>query len=101
LLANHPVPLQEAVHDRSMSLDIYVWLAWRLWVIQKPISITWAAVYAQFGTGYSKISHFKPRFVVSLAAAVAAYPQSKVAVDYEMGITMFPSPPPVPRLAVA
>ena len=33
-LRDHPVPLQEAaireLRDRSMSLDLYVWLAWRL-----------------------------------------------------------------------
>src|SRR5271165_6411948 len=36
-LRDHPVPLQEAairqLRDRSISLDIYVWLAWRLHTI--------------------------------------------------------------------
>ena len=39
-LRDHPVPLQEAaireLRDRSMSLDLYVWLAWRLHTLAKP-----------------------------------------------------------------
>jgi len=42
-LRDHPVPLQEAairqLRDRSMSLDLYVWLAWRLHTIAKPTPI--------------------------------------------------------------
>jgi Plasmid encoded RepA protein len=104
-LEDHSVPLQEAaireLHDRSMSLDLYVWLAWRLHVLSKPVSVSWPALYGQFGAGYSKISHFKPRFTEALAAAVAAYPQCKVAVDAESGLTLHPSPPPVSRLLAA
>jgi hypothetical protein len=102
-LQAHPVPLQECaireLHDRSMSLDIYVWLAWRLHSLSRPVSISWAAIYQQFGAGYAKISHFKPRFIEALAAAVAAYPDCKLSVDSEAGITLYPSPPPIARLA--
>jgi Plasmid encoded RepA protein len=104
-LEDHSVPLQEAaireLHDRSMSLDLYVWLAWRLHVLSKAVSVSWPAIYGQFGAGYSKISHFKPRFTEALAAAVAAYPQCKVTVDAESGLTLHPSPPPVSRLLAA
>ncbi len=43
-LRGHPVPLQEAaireLRDRSMSLDIYVWLAWRLHTLTKATPIS-------------------------------------------------------------
>src|SRR3954447_15167871 len=101
-LKEHPVPLQEAaireLRDRSMSLDIYVWLAWRLHSLARSTPITWAAVHAQFGSGYAKLFHFKPGFTESLAAALAAYPQARVDVD-EAGIVLHPSPPPVPKLS--
>jgi len=104
-LEDHSVPLQETaireLHDRSMSLDLYVWLAWRLHVLSKPVSVSWPAIYGQFGAGYSKISHFKPRFTEALAAAVAAYPQCKVGADAETGLTLHPSPPPVSQLLAA
>jgi hypothetical protein len=101
-LRDHPVPLQEAairqLRDRSMSLDLYVWLAWRLHTISKPTPITWTAIHTQFGAGFDKLFHFKPRFSEALAAAVAAYPEAKVDMT-ELGITLHPSRPPIARLA--
>lgn len=101
-LRDHPVPLQEAairqLRDRSMSLDLYVWLAWRLHTISKPTPISWTAIHTQFGAGFDKLFHFKPRFSEALAAAVAAYPEAKVDMT-ELGITLHPSRPPISRLA--
>jgi hypothetical protein len=100
-LRDHPVPLQEAairqLRDRSMSLDLYVWLAWRLHTLIKLTPITWTAVHAQFGAGFDKLFHFKPRFTEALAAAVAAYPEAHVELD-EHGVILRPSRPPVARL---
>ena len=101
-LRDHPVPLQEAairqLRDRSMSLDLYVWLAWRLHTIAKPTPISWAAIHTQFGAGFDKLFHFKPRFGEALAAAVAAYPEARVELEEKKGITLYPSRPPVARL---
>lgn len=99
-LRDHPVPLQEAairqLRDRSMSLDLYVWLAWRLHTITKPAPITWTAIHTQFGAGFDKLFHFKPRFTDALSAAVAAYPEARVELG-EKGITLLPSRPPVTK----
>ena len=46
-----------------MSLDIYVWLAWRCHQLGKPTPISWPAVHAQFGAGFKAIKHFKPSFL--------------------------------------
>lgn len=101
-LRDHPVPLQEAaireLRDRSMSLDIYVWLAWRLHTLAKATPISWAAIHAQFGTGFAAVRHFRPRFVEALSAAVAAYPEARVSAE-DAGIVLHPSRPPVARLA--
>jgi hypothetical protein len=100
-LRDHPVPLQEAairqLRDRSMSLDLYVWLAWRLHTLTKLTPISWLAVHAQFGAGFDKLFHFKPRFVEALAAAVAAYPEARVELD-DKGVILRPSRPPIARL---
>jgi hypothetical protein len=99
-LRDHPVPLLEAairqLRDRSMSLDIYVWLAWRLHTLSKPVAITWTAIHTQFGAGFDKLFHFKPRFNEALAAAVAAYPEARVEAE-DTGITLHPSRPPIAR----
>jgi len=101
-LRDHPVPLQEAairqLRDRSMSLDLYVWLAWRLHTITKPTPITWTAIHTQFGAGFDKLFHFKPRFTEALSAAVAAYPEARVELG-DKGIVLFPSRPPIARQA--
>jgi hypothetical protein len=102
-LRDHPVPLLEAairqLRDRSMSLDIYVWLAWRSHQLERPTTISWPAIHTQFGAGFKAIKHFKPSFLEALAAATAAYPEARVEVQ-ETGITLHPARPPIPRLAV-
>jgi Plasmid encoded RepA protein len=101
-LRDHPVPLLEAairqLRDRSMSLDIYVWLAWRCHQLSKPTPISWPALYAQFGTGFKAVRQFKPRFTEALAAALAAYPEARA--DFEdKAITLHPARPPIARIA--
>ena len=101
-LRDHPVPLLEAairqLCDRSMSLDIYVWLAWRLHNLSRPTSISWPALHAQFGTGFKAVRQFKPRFIEALGAALAAYPEARVELE-EKAMTLYPARPPVARLA--
>ena len=101
-LRDHPVPVLETairqLRDRSMSLDLYVWLAWRLHRLEQPTPISWAGIHAQFGTGFRAARQFKPRFTEALAAAVAAYPEARIDLG-EAGIVLYPTRPPVPRLA--
>jgi hypothetical protein len=80
-----------------MSLDIYVWLAWRCHQLTRNTTISWPAIHAQFGTGYKAVRQFKPRFLEALAAATAAYPEVRVGMD-DAGITLQPSRPPIAKL---
>jgi len=63
-LRDHPVPLLETairqLRDRSMSLDIYVWLAWRCHQLGKATAISWPSIHDQFGSGFKAMKHFKP-----------------------------------------
>ena len=101
-LRDHPVPLLEAairqLRDRSMSLDIYVWLAWRCHQLGKPTPISWPAIHGQFGAGYKAVRQFKPRFTEALGAALAAYPEARVDVG-DKAITLHPARPPIARIA--
>jgi hypothetical protein len=81
-----------------MSLDIYVWLAWRLHTLAKATPVSWPAIHAQFGTGFRELRHFRPRFIEALGAAVAAYPEARVDVG-DAGITLHSSRPPVARIS--
>ncbi len=97
-LREHPVPLLEeavrALRDRSMGLDVYVWLAYQLHALSGPVDVSWRALFDQFGAGFGKLSHWKPRFVDSFSAAMAAYPEARVDVT-DGGLILKPSKPPV------
>ncbi|MBL6459284.1 hypothetical protein JMJ55_28590 [Belnapia sp. T6] len=106
-LCQHSVPLQETalrqLADRSVSLDVYVWLAYRFNSLKVRTPIRWAALKDQFGTHDSRLSNFKRDFKKALAAAVAAYPEARVDLaDDDSGLILYPSRPPVaPRLISA
>ena len=101
-LREHPIPLQEAalrqLGTRSASLDIYVWLAYRLHSLARPMPISWAALRGQFGGSYLEAHTFRRDFRKALAPAVAAYPDARVEANEE-GVILHQSPPPVaPRI---
>jgi hypothetical protein len=106
-LRHHPVPLRETalreLADRSASLDIYVWLAYRLHNLGRPTPIRWAALLEQFGTHYTQAKNFRRDFRAALAPAVSAYPEARVELaEDDSGLVLHPSLPPVgPRVIAA
>lgn len=97
-LQKHPVPLREAalreLSDRSASLDLYIWLAYRLHTLKAATPVRWAALRGQFGASYAEGHTFRRDFRKALAASVAAYPGARVELGDE-GIVLDPSAPPV------
>jgi hypothetical protein len=101
-LRRHPVPLREAalreLSAKSTSLDLYIWLAYRLHTLQKPTPIRWMALNDQFGAGYGRRRAFRENFLKALAPAVVAYPEARVELGQD-GLILHPSRPPVlPKL---
>ena len=103
-LQQHPVPLQEAalkeLADRSLSLDIYIWLAYRLHSLDRATPVRWAALSDQFGGSYARRRDFIREFRKALAPAVTAYPEAKVEVEDD-GLILHPSRSPVASRLVA
>jgi hypothetical protein len=99
-LQNHPVPVREeairAIGPRSMAIDVYVWLAYRLHSLSKTTAVSWPAVHAQFGAGFKAIRQMKPVFVDALNLAMAVYPEARVDVEAD-GLALHPSAPAVPK----
>lgn len=97
-LIEHPLPIREAairsLGHRSMAIDIYLWLAYRLHILEKPIKLTWHNLANQFGSGFADIKNFKKKFKEPLALALAAYPDAKVETE-NGGLVLYPSRPPV------
>lgn len=100
-LRQHAVPLDEAairhIHNSSMALDVYCWLAYRLHSLTSDKPISWAALASQFGAGIKLRKHFKAAFTESLTLAQAVYRDARVEVSVN-GLVLKPSPPPVRRL---
>jgi hypothetical protein len=99
-LCDHPVPLSEpalrAIGPRSMTIDVYVWLAYRLHSLGRDTDVGWHALFAQFGAGYKVLRQFRAQFIECLELAMAAYPDANVSMN-ENGITLRPSRPAVTK----
>ena len=99
-LREHPVPVSEnalrAIGPRSMVLDVYIWLAYRLHALRRNVDVSWPALYAQFGVGYRRLRDFRRDFLAALELALAAYPDARVAIGEE-GIILSPSRPAVSK----
>jgi hypothetical protein len=94
-LRDHPVPVNEAslraIGPRSMALDVYIWLAYRLHALKRNTEVSWPALHTQFGAGFKRQRAFKAQFLESLELAVAVYPGARLDV-HERGVTLCPSP---------
>jgi Plasmid encoded RepA protein len=99
-LREHPVPVREeavrAIGARSLALDVYIWLAYRLHVLKQPTPVSWAALHGQFGAGFKAVRQLKPTLREALALALAVYPEAKVGEEAS-GVVLYPSLPAVPR----
>ncbi len=79
-----------------LALDLYYWLAHRLFTVRGPVVIPWALLARQFGSQYDRVRDFKAAVVRQLRVIALAYPQARVNVTND-GLLLSPSPLPVPR----
>ena len=97
-LIRHPLPVREsairALSGRSMAIDLYIWLAYRLHHLTRPTRVPWPALYRQFGVGFAQPRQFRAHAKEALSLALAAYPEAEVRIDEE-ALTLSPSPPPI------
>jgi replication initiator protein len=100
-LLEHPVPVSEAalraIGPRSMVIDIYIWLAYRLHALRRDTEIGWAALYAQFGAGFGRLRAFRHYFIEALELAQAAYPDARLTIE-DRGIILHPSRPAIAKV---
>lgn len=99
-LQAHPVSVDKAsviaIRNSSMAIDLYLWLSYRLHALKEEKELTWSALKAQFGTSFSEMRNFRPLFSENLQLALSVYRTANV-VPTKTGITLKPSPPPVPQ----
>lgn len=103
-LLEHAVPLDpravSALAHSAMALDVYSFLARRLFTLEKSVKVTWHQFHSQFGHEYRDWRNFKKEFSEALRASLAVYPLAKVE-EVTGGVLLKPSLPPVHRESVA
>ena len=87
----------KALRKSPMDLDVYAWLAHRLYHLGKPSHITWPQLSDQFGHGYAELRKFRRFFIDSLKRVQVVYPQARLEVSPK-GVLLKPSRPHVPRI---
>lgn len=88
-----------AVQDSALSLDVYAWLAHRLWRMSRPTMVYWQNLREQFGQEVADPRTFKRNFTKSLREVMEVYPQAKIQ-EAKGGLRLMPSKPPVPPTTV-
>lgn len=103
-LKNNAVPLDpralEALQHSALALDIYTWLAHRLYRVRDGGErLHWASLRAQFGQEYSDDKNFKRTFLTALRQVSVVYPDARIE-QANRGLKLLTSPPPVPQKTV-
>lgn len=101
-LRRHAVPVWGPglglLSESSAAIDIYLWLAYRLHVLDSPVTVPWTRLHRQFGKGYARLKNFKPEFAKALKQVLAIYEEAHVTeADDGVGIVLHPSRPPIAR----
>jgi hypothetical protein len=100
------VPLDcEAIghlQNSALALDVYSWLAHRLWRVREGngIDLSWAALKGQFGQEYRDTKNFKREFAGALQKAAKVYKDARIEL-VPGGVKLLPSPPPIKRRTVS
>ena len=100
-LKTNAVPLSKhaiwALKHSSRALDVYCWLASRLFRIhpEKPVIVRWTSLRFQFGNNRQDMRAFKKLFKTALSQALAVYPDAKVSV-IRGGLKLEQSRPAIP-----
>ncbi|HET6522351.1 MAG TPA: replication protein RepA [Geminicoccaceae bacterium] len=103
-LLRHPAVLFEPairhLSGKSLALDVYLWLAYRLHALEREVAVGWAALHDAFGPNYGRERDFRAKFKDALTDALLVYPQARVEPE-ERGLRLLPSAPPGPPRSTA
>lgn len=104
-LMNHAVPLEGhalgQLQNSAFALDVYSWLAHRLYRIESNGGqfLSWNTLQGQFGQEFSEIREFRRTFLDALKKAHGVYQEARLEV-VRGGLKLLPSPPAYKRSRV-
>lgn len=100
----HPVPVDlrvlRALRQSPMALDLYCYLTYRFFALNKPTTVPWEALKLQFGSGAAADKKFRETVRRALHQVVEVYPQANVEPTAG-GLYLRPSLTSVPRVIKA
>ena len=107
-IIRHPVPLDlnilKAMKRSSLGIDFYLWLTYRTFSLKRPLRLSWASLYGQFGVDPGKagervtVDNFRKDCLRELKKIKLAW----AGLNYAMApsvLVLRPSKPAVPRVA--
>ena len=107
----HPVPLDlnilKAMKRSSLGIDFYLWLTYRTFTLRRPLRLSWARLYRQFGVAPAKVGDkrtvdaFRTDSLRELKKIQTAWPELNYAMAHGV-LILWPSKSAVlPRAASA
>lgn len=106
-LQGHAVPLDlravQALKGSALSLDLYSFMAHRMYRIQSPngLVLPWRLLQLQLGAEFKDVRDFRQKFRHSLKQVLAVYPAARVEESTDQdGVRFKQSPPPIPKRQV-
>lgn len=87
----------KALKQSPLALDLYMWITHRNFNLDKPVSISWKALHAQFGSEYKNLYKFRQKVRENLKKIQAIWPSLKLDASSQERITLNPSPILLPR----
>ena len=101
-ITKRPVPIDMRAYREllvnPMAMDLYVYLSYLSSYVKKPFVLPWELLRDQFRPNIARLSRFKQDLATALRDVDIVYPNLKVSLDNNTGLTIKPgSVPSVPR----
>ena len=106
-IIRHPIPIDmntlKALKRSSLGLDLYLWVAYRTFTLNRPLRLSWRQVYLQFGSDQAQagdkniVNDFRTKCLRELKKIKLAWPDLKYATATGV-LILSPSKPSIPRL---
>ena len=116
-IVRHPVPLDmnilKALKRSPLGLDLYLWLTYRTFSLDRPTRLSWPQLYKQFGVDPAKANHkrtvdnFRTDCLRELLKVRTAWPGLEYRVERghrgekSGALIVLPSAPAIPPLRLA
>ena len=104
-IIQHPVPLDmnilKSMKRSSLGIDFYLWLTYRTFTLKRPLRLSWARLYRQFGADPTQADHkltvndFRKDCLRELTKIKTAWPDLNYSTAKGV-LVLLPSQPAVP-----